>query len=166
MLDGTLTLDVRPLALEAVAEEALNDALAEAMERDILLEVSLGERAVVAGDAPKLKRTVARLLSNAFKFTPRGGSVSMRLTRDRDVACLTVQDTGLGIEPSLLPHVFDGFRPMEASQPGARSGLGVGLALSRHVVRLHGGTLEAESEGLGKGSTFTIRVPCERSGSS
>lgn len=163
MLDGALTLDLHPLALEAVADGAVNDVLARAMESGILLEVALDKSAVVAGDAPKLKQTVARLLSNAFKFTPRGGSVSIRLTRDVDVACLTVQDTGIGIEPALLPHVFDGFRPMEESRQGAPGGLGVGLALARHVVRLHGGTIEAASEGLGKGSTFTIRLPCQRS---
>jgi two-component system CheB/CheR fusion protein len=113
----------------------------------------------VLADSVRIEQVVMNLLSNAVKFTPAGGSIAVRLERDADSARIAVSDTGQGISAAFLPQVFDMF-----SQPGsvttrAKGGLGIGLALVREIVGLHGGTVEAFSEGIGRGARFTVRLP-------
>jgi CheY-like chemotaxis protein len=102
---------------------------------------------------------VWNLLSNAIKFTPRGGNVWLRLGHDDGSAEIEVRDDGLGIKPEFLPHVFERFRQSDSSSTRPHGGLGLGLAIARHLVELHGGTVEVHSEGEGKGATFRVRLP-------
>lgn len=114
----------------------------------------------VNGDAGRLQQVIGNLLTNALKFTPEGGRVDVSLARVDDDVEVTVADTGDGIEPAFLPHVFEQFRQADASGAARRQGgLGLGLALVRQLVELHGGTVHAASEGKGRGATFTIRLP-------
>ena len=113
----------------------------------------------MAGDADRLQQVVWNLLSNAVKFTPRGGRVAIRLEAADGQARIEVTDSGRGISAEFLPHLFERFR--QAEGPAARSvgGLGLGLAIVRHLVELHGGTVRAESAGEGRGATFTVELP-------
>src|SRR5262249_33733027 len=113
----------------------------------------------VSGDADRLQQVVWNLLSNAVKFTPPGGLVGVRLERDVASVTITVSDTGEGIEPEFLPFVFDRFRQFEGGSTRSSGGLGLGLAIVRHLVESHGGTVGAESRGRGQGATFTVRLP-------
>jgi CheY-like chemotaxis protein len=113
----------------------------------------------VSGDADRLQQVVWNLLSNAIKFTPRGGRVQVRLTRADSHVEVAVADTGAGIEPEFLPHVFERFRQADASSTRRHGGLGLGLAIVRHLAELHGGTVGAQSAGAGQGSVFTVRLP-------
>ena len=112
----------------------------------------------------RLQQVVWNLLSNAIKFTPEGGSVAIRLERQGHNARITVSDTGQGISNQFLPFIFDRFRQADGSSTRRQSGLGLGLAIVRHLVELHGGTIEAESPGEGLGSTFTIKLPLAQQG--
>jgi len=114
---------------------------------------------LVKGDANRLRQVIWNLLSNAIKFTQRGGSVRIYLKCVESTARLTVSDSGDGIAAEFLPYVFDRFRQAEGSISRKQGGLGLGLAVARHLVELHGGTITAESEGLGKGSVFTVDLP-------
>src|SRR6185295_10423501 len=113
----------------------------------------------VAGDASRLQQIVWNLLANAVKFTPRGGTVRMDVTNTASQAVIQVRDTGQGIGPDFLPHVFERFRQADSSTTRSEGGLGLGLAIVRHLVELHGGTVEATSGGEGHGTTFTVRLP-------
>src|SRR5207247_611737 len=115
----------------------------------------------VSGDADRLQQVVWNLLSNAIKFTPRGGKVQVRLERINSRIELTISDTGEGMAPDFIPHVFDRFRQADASSTRRFSGLGLGLAIVRHIVELHGGTASAVSPGAGQGSTFTVKLPLQ-----
>ncbi|HEV2761959.1 MAG TPA: ATP-binding protein [Pyrinomonadaceae bacterium] len=116
-------------------------------------------RGTVSGDPDRLQQVVWNLLSNAVKFTPRGGRVQVRLCGADSQVELAVSDTGAGIEPEFLPHVFDRFRQAEMGTTRRHGGLGLGLAIVRHLVELHGGTVEAESAGAGQGTTIRVRLP-------
>jgi signal transduction histidine kinase len=113
----------------------------------------------VYGDPDRLQQVVWNLLSNAIKFTPRGGRIEVGLAPAGAHAEITVSDTGHGIAPELLPFVFDRFRQADSSSTRSQGGLGIGLALVRNLTELHGGSVEAESPGVGHGATFRIRVP-------
>jgi signal transduction histidine kinase len=113
----------------------------------------------VRGDAARLQKVVRNLLSNAVKFTPPGGRVRVRVDRAGDEARLVVEDTGIGIAPAFLPHVFDRFRQADSSMTRVHGGLGLGLALARELVELHEGRLSAASPGDGAGATFTVHLP-------
>ncbi len=113
----------------------------------------------VAGDPDRLQQVVWNLLSNAIKFTPRGGCVQLRLERVDSRMEITVADTGRGIAPEFLPYVFERFRQAEAASSRAHGGLGLGLAIVRHLVELHGGVVRAASEGTDRGATFTVSLP-------
>jgi CheY-like chemotaxis protein len=135
--------------------------------RGISLDVSLDDGGEPAtGDVDRLQQVAWNLLSNAVKFTPPGGHVSVRLSRIEDQLELLVADDGQGIEPAFLPHVFERFRQADGSMTRQHGGLGLGLAIVRHLIELHGGTIRAESEGKGKGAAFRVRLPARAPGSS
>jgi signal transduction histidine kinase len=152
---GTLHVDHRPVDLPAIVHHAALDLAARARDKGVRVDVQVdGAVGPYAGDRGRLSQIVAALLSNAVKFTPGGGRVVVRLDGDAAVVRLRVSDTGRGIARELLPHVFDVFR-----RDGHASGLGIGLAMARGLVRLHGGTVHAASEGVGRGATFTVTLP-------
>ena len=158
---GELRLDVRPVDLVPVVEAALDAVRPAAVARTIQLAAVLMPRAgTVSGDPGRLQQVVWNLLSNGVKFTPPGGRVEVRLEPDGDGVAIRVRDTGAGLAPDLAPLLFERFRQADSSSTRAHGGLGMGLALVRHIVEAHGGTVAAESPGPGKGSTFTVRLPC------
>ncbi len=126
-------------------------------------EIECNHGCLVRGDANRLAQVVSNLLSNAIKFTPAGGSVTVGLREDNSHAELTVADTGCGIGPEFLPLIFERFHQAEAGAARIRSGLGLGLSISRELVALHNGMIVAASEGEGKGAVFTVRVPLQSS---
>jgi signal transduction histidine kinase len=131
-----------------------------AQAKEISLELQLNSLGgQVSGDADRLQQVAWNLISNAIKFTPAGGRVLVRLSRVESHLEMTVKDTGQGIEGEFLPHVFDRFRQADATVTRAFGGLGLGLAIVRQLVELHGGTVRVDSEGEGRGSTFTVSLP-------
>ena len=114
---------------------------------------------MIRGDAVKLRQVFTNLLTNAVKFTPAGGRIEVRLDAHGDSAKIQVADTGQGIDPALLTHVFDRFWQSDTSMARVHGGLGLGLAIVRHIVEMHGGTVRAESPGIGLGATFTVELP-------
>ena len=160
IITGNLRLDLNPLNLTTIIEAAVDALRPTADVKDIQLRMEyISADCLVKGDPNRLRQGIWNLLSNAIKFTQRGGNVNLSLYCVDETARLTVSDTGEGISESFLPYVFDRFRQAEASISRRQGGLGLGLAVVRHLVELHGGTIEAESEGLGKGSTFTVDLP-------
>jgi PAS domain S-box-containing protein len=160
IVTGKLRLDVRPCDLRAVIDAAVESGRAAADAKGIALEMQLtDEPRMVSVDPDRLQQVVWNLLSNAIKFTPGGGRVTVTLEQRPAEARIVVADTGDGISPMFLPYVFDRFRQAEASSTRTYGGLGLGLAIVRHLVELHGGTVHAESAGLGQGTTFTVMLP-------
>jgi signal transduction histidine kinase/ActR/RegA family two-component response regulator len=159
IITGKLRLDVRAVALESIVEAALDAVRPAADAKGIALDAALDPSVVVAGDPDRLQQVLWNVVSNAVKFTPRGGRVEVWLGRAGDHAQVTVRDTGVGIRIEFLPFVFDRFRQADASPTRVHGGLGLGLAIVRHLVELHGGSVEAASEGEGRGATFAVRLP-------
>jgi PAS domain S-box-containing protein len=160
IISGKLRLDVRPLMPSSSVESALESVKPMAEAKGVHLHAVLDSQAgPVSGDSGRLQQIAWNLLSNAIKFTPKGGRVEVRLERINSHVEIVVTDTGDGISPDFLPHVFDRFRQSDATASRATSGLGLGLAIVRHLVELHGGMVRAESMGQGRGSTFTVRLP-------
>ena len=156
---GKMRLNIAPTWPSPVIEAALEIVRPAAEAKGVLLVSALAEvRRPIAGDPDRLQQIVWNLLSNAVKFTERGGSVRVGLGEHGAAAEIVVEDTGRGIEPSLLPHIFERFRQTETSTRG-RLGLGIGLAIVRHLVELHGGTIDASSQGLGMGARFVVSLP-------
>jgi signal transduction histidine kinase/CheY-like chemotaxis protein len=160
IITGKLRLDVKAVSPAAVIEAAV-DALRPAGEaKSIRLQPVLDPRAgPVSGDPDRLQQVVWNLLSNAVKFTPRGGRVQIRLERVNSHVEIIVTDTGKGIAPEVLPFVFDRFRQADSSSQRAHGGLGIGLALVKNLVELHGGSVQAASPGPDQGATFTVKLP-------
>jgi signal transduction histidine kinase/ActR/RegA family two-component response regulator/HAMP domain-containing protein len=160
IIAGKLRLDVRAVSPAAVIEAAI-DALRPAAEaKSIRLQPVLDPRAgPVSGDPDRLQQVVWNLLSNAVKFTPRGGRVQVRLARVNSHVEIVVTDTGKGIAADILPFVFDRFRQADSSSQRAHGGLGIGLALVKNLVELHGGSVQAASDGPDRGATFTVKLP-------
>ncbi len=160
IITGNLRLDLHPLNLAPIVDAALDALRPTADVKGIRLQTRFfPEECLVKGDPNRLRQVIWNLLSNAIKFTQRGGSVSIDLNCVDLTARLTVSDTGEGISAEFLPYVFDRFRQAEGSISRKQGGLGLGLAVVRHLVELHGGTISAESEGLGKGSVFAVDLP-------
>ncbi|MFB2919217.1 response regulator [Aerosakkonema funiforme] len=160
IIQGKLRLNVRPVELTAIIGSVLDTVRPAAEAKEILLERVLDPTTgLVAGDSDRLQQVIWNLLSNAIKFTPNGGRVEVRLKRDNSLVEITVKDTGKGISPDFVPYVFDRFRQADSSMTRQYSGLGLGLAIVRHLVELHGGTVYAESKGDGMGAKFTVRLP-------
>ncbi|MFP2924516.1 ATP-binding protein [Pyxidicoccus sp. 3LG] len=159
IMTGKLRLDVAPVDVSAVVEQALESVRPAAEARGVYLRSVLDSSGSVQGDATRLQQVVWNLLSNAVKFTPRGGRVQVFVER-RDAAVeVTVADTGQGIPPDFLPHVFERFRQADAGTTRKHGGLGLGLSIVRHLVEMHGGSVHVSSEGVGRGSTFLVRLP-------
>jgi signal transduction histidine kinase len=157
-LTGQLRLDVRAVSLTNVLSEALSQVSSAATAKDVTVNVKSGDGpTVVRGDANRLRQVVWHLLSNAIKFTPRGGSIDVTLETN-DLACITVRDTGPGIDPEFLPIAFDRFTQADSSTTRASGGLGVGLSLVRELVERHGGDVRVSNARDG-GASFTIRLP-------
>jgi signal transduction histidine kinase/CheY-like chemotaxis protein len=163
IITGKLRLDVRPVELGPIIEAVIDSVRPAADARNIQLQTTI-EPCLnpIAADAGRLQQVIWNLLSNAIKFTPEGGRVQARLGRCDSHLEITISDSGLGIAPDLLLHVFDRFRQFDSSTTRTHGGLGLGLAIVRQLVELHGGTVTAESPGEGKGSTFKVILP-ERS---
>ena len=157
---GKLRLEMGPIELQAVIESAVETVRATAEAKHLTLLRSLDpEVGPVLGDATRLQQVMWNLLSNALKFTPVGGRIDVRLRRRGEDAEIAVQDSGRGIAPALLPHIFDRFRQGDSSSTRPQGGLGLGLAIARQLVELHHGTIGAESPGEGAGTTFTVTLP-------
>jgi signal transduction histidine kinase/ActR/RegA family two-component response regulator len=160
IVSGKLNLDVRPLDVGSVARAAINvvqpAADAKGITLDYWAQPGLG---AISADSGRLQQIIWNLLSNAVKFTPHGGKIHVRVERDGANATVTVSDTGQGIDSEFLPRVFDRFRQADSSTTRSFGGLGLGLAIVRHLVELHGGTVSAGSDGTGKGATFSASFP-------
>ncbi|HLV65318.1 MAG TPA: ATP-binding protein [Polyangiaceae bacterium] len=160
IITGKLKLESKPADLVAIARDAMDVVRPSAQAKRIELELDArGEFCPLVADPERLQQVVWNLLSNAVKFTGPNGRVRVEIRQERSNVVLRVSDTGAGIDPSFLPHVFDRFKQADSSTTRRVGGLGLGLALVRHIVELHGGDVSAESEGPGKGATFIVRLP-------
>ncbi|HEU4405323.1 MAG TPA: ATP-binding protein [Polyangiaceae bacterium] len=160
IIAGKLRLQARPCDLVEVVRAAVDALQPAADAKGVAVDVRLAPSAPgLTGDPDRLQQIVWNLLSNAIKFTPPGGRVEVRGASDGAWASLAVRDTGRGIAPDFLPHVFDRFRQQDGTATRAEGGLGLGLAIVRHLAEAHGGSVRAESEGEGRGATFTLRLP-------
>ncbi len=160
IITGNLQLDLHPIELESVLEGSVNVVRPTADAKGIKIELSFDQEPLaVSGDANRLQQVFWNLLSNAVKFTPAGGEVTVKLRKDASQVQVEVADTGSGISPAFLPFVFDRFRQADSTSTRQHGGLGLGLAIARHLIEIHGGTIEVRSEGEGAGSIFTVKLP-------
>ena len=160
VIQGKLRLNVRPIQPAEVIEAALDTVRPAAEARSIRLQVTLDSAAgPIAGDSERLQQVVWNLVSNAIKFTPKGGRVQVRLERINSHIEMTVSDSGQGIASDFLPYVFERFRQSDSTSTRTYGGLGLGLAIVRQLVELHGGSVRADSPGEGQGATFTVVLP-------
>ena len=160
IISGNLRLDVQRLHLSDIIEAALATVLPAANAKEIRIHKVLDSLAgPVSGDAARLQQVVWNLLANAVKFTPKGGRVQVLLERVNSHVEISVIDTGIGIQPEFLPHVFDRFRQADGSTTRRHAGLGLGLAIVKQLVEMHGGSIRAKSPGEGQGATFTLMLP-------
>jgi CheY-like chemotaxis protein len=160
VISGITRLEIGDLDLADVVTAAIEAIRPTAEAKGVRIERLVSHFAgPVRGDAGRLQQVLWNLLSNAVKFTPKGGRVQIVLAKRGSVAEITVSDTGMGIIPEFLPHVFERFRQADASTTRTFGGLGLGLAIVKHLIELHGGSARAESEGAGKGATFIVELP-------
>lgn len=163
ILRGKLSLNVSPVNLATTISAALETVSLAAAAKEITIQTVLEENiGTVTGDSARLQQIVWNLVSNAVKFTSEGGKVEVRLDQCGSMAQIQVSDTGKGISPEFLPHIFDYFRQEDSSITRKFGGLGLGLAIVRQLVELHGGTVKVDSAGEGQGATFTVRLPLRR----
>jgi signal transduction histidine kinase/ActR/RegA family two-component response regulator len=159
---GKLSLELATVDLDAVTSAAVELLVPTAEATQVTLTVvPVSEPLIVRGDPARLQQVLSNLIANAIKFTPAGGRVEVRLTRREHEARVVVCDTGAGIAPEFLPHIFEPFRQADTSSTRAHGGLGLGLAIVHHLVEAHGGRITAESAGCGQGTTFTVALPRE-----
>jgi signal transduction histidine kinase len=174
IIAGNFKLQKAPVELAGIVEITADTLQPNAQQKQIGVQLETDRSLVVQGDATRLQQIVWNLLSNALKFTPEGGQVFVTLRASQSgeqpieysmnscsqsLAVLTIRDSGQGIAPDFLPHVFDHFRQADGSTTRRHSGLGLGLSIARNLVELHGGTIQVESPGLGQGATFTVFLP-------
>jgi signal transduction histidine kinase len=160
IVTGKITLELGDVVPGRVVEAAIATMQPAAQAKEIAIVPLLGEvTATIRGDSARLQQVICNLLSNAVKFTPQGGRIEVELAMSGDQVQISVTDTGQGIKPEFLPHVFDRFRQEDGSISRRHGGLGLGLAIVRHLVELHSGTVEALSDGEGRGARFLVRLP-------
>ncbi len=160
IMTGKLRLELRPLSFASVVEAAVDSATPSAEAKGIRLKAILGAgEDIVSADGTRLQQVVWNLLTNAIKFTPKGGQVQVLLQRVNSHLELSVSDTGIGIPPGYLPYVFERFSQRDSSTTRSFGGLGLGLAICKQLVELHGGSIKAASQGDGKGATFSVELP-------
>ena len=159
ILLGKMTVTLEPVAMATVVASVLDSVRPAADTAGVELSSTMISSGLIRGDAPRVHQIVWNLISNAVKFTPAGGRVSVELTEDGGRVELRVRDTGVGIAPEFLPHVFERFRQAETSSARSHSGLGLGLAITRHLVEMHGGSVEAHSDGPQRGALFIVSIP-------
>ena len=160
VITGKLRLEVQPVDLAEIIESSIDGVLPAADAKGVRLQHVLDSGAsMVSGDPARLQQVIWNLLSNAIKFTPRGGRVQVKLERINSHVEITVSDNGQGIGADVLPFIFERFRQADSTMTRAHGGLGLGLAIVRHLVEMHGGTVEVESDGEGQGATFIVKLP-------
>ena len=160
IMTGKMSLRFEPLDLRPIVEAAVDALASMADAQDVRIVRTIDASPMpVAGDGDRLQQVVANLLSNAIKFTPGGGRVDVRVETAAGAAVVQVSDTGCGISPGFLPHVFERFRQADGGVTRRAGGLGVGLTIARQLVEMHGGTIAAQSDGEGRGATFTVTMP-------
>jgi PAS domain S-box-containing protein/excisionase family DNA binding protein len=161
VISGKLRLEVQPINLASVIEAAIDAVRPAADAKGVELTAMLDRSPIVNGDPDRLQQVIWNLLSNSIKFTAATGRIELQLVRAPDAreAQIIVKDTGIGISPDFLPHVFDRFRQADSTSTRNYGGLGLGLALVRHMVEMHGGHVRADSAGTGMGATFTVQLP-------
>jgi PAS domain S-box-containing protein len=160
IVTGKLRIDARPTDLVAITREAIEVIKPSAAAKEITIELVIpSEGAVVVGDGERLRQVAWNILSNAVKFTDKRGTIRIAIVKDASKVTVTVADTGRGIPGDFLPYVFDRFKQADASTTRRYGGLGLGLALVRHIVELHGGSVRAASDGPGRGATFEFAIP-------
>jgi signal transduction histidine kinase/CheY-like chemotaxis protein len=159
IITGKLRLEMRPVILAPIVEAAVEASRPGASAKGVEISTTLGDVPGVRGDAVRIQQVLWNLLSNAVKFTPAGGKIRVALGLAESHAVLTVSDTGTGFEPEFLPFIFDRFRQADQSVTRGHGGLGLGLSIVKHLVELHGGTVKAESGGVGLGASFRVSLP-------
>jgi CheY-like chemotaxis protein/nitrogen-specific signal transduction histidine kinase len=159
IISGKFRLDVEIVDVGGIVAAALAAVEPAAHAKGLRLQTVADAGGRVYGDRQRLQQAVWNLLSNAVKFTPRGGRVQLQVLRVNSHLEIVVSDTGQGVPPDILPYIFDRFRQADSTSTREHSGLGLGLAIVRHIVELHGGTVEAASDGPGKGATFRLKLP-------
>jgi signal transduction histidine kinase/DNA-binding response OmpR family regulator len=159
IVTGQLQIEFSTLNLATVIEAAIQSVHPALAAKEIQLETLLDSGCYVSGDANRLQQVFWNIFTNAIKFTPKGGYIKVAAVRDDTEICVKISDTGMGINQEFLPYIFDRFRQADGSTTRAQGGLGLGLAIVRHLVELHYGKVEVESEGEQFGSTFTVRLP-------
>jgi CheY-like chemotaxis protein/two-component sensor histidine kinase len=160
IVSGKVRMNVQPVEMSAIVREAIETAQPAADARRIRLDVIMDPRGtLVSGDPDRLRQILWNLCSNAIKFSEKGGRVEVRLERVNSHIEVTVSDNGIGIAPEFLPHLFERFSQADAGAARLHGGLGLGLAICRHLVELQGGRISAESAGIGQGSTFHVTLP-------
>ncbi len=156
---GKITVERRPIELTRLVATTVSSFEPAAAARRVALETKLTDRVSVAGDPDRLSQILSNLVANALKFSKDGARIRIELTRSSEMVELAVHDEGEGIDPVFLPYVFDRFRQADTSSTRKHGGLGLGLSIVRHLVELHGGSIRAESAGLGRGATFRVLFP-------
>jgi signal transduction histidine kinase len=160
IITGKGDLTSKLIEISGVFEDAVADVAAQALEKEINIEKENalnGQK--VLGDSERLKKAFENVLRNAVKFTAKNGTIFTEIKQQDDAIEMKIRDSGRGINPKFLPHIFEGFRQADSSSTRQFGGLGLGLAISRHIIELHGGSIKAESAGEGQGSVFTIKIP-------
>ena len=160
IISGKMRLSIQAVDLPTVVQSAVESVAPAAEAKRLRIQTAIDPDAgPISGDPDRLQQIVWNLVSNAVKFTPKGGRIQVRVERVESLVDIVVSDTGVGIKPEFLPHLFERFRQADSTTTRHFGGLGLGLAIVRHLVELHGGTVEAISEGEGKGATFRVRLP-------
>jgi two-component system CheB/CheR fusion protein len=163
VLAGRIVVERHPVMVDALLSDTAESLAIAAHAKQIVINSHFRSSAVIEGDENRLRQVFWNIVTNALKFTPAGGAVSVGTRFDGTHAIVEVVDTGIGIAPSFLPHVFDKFRQEDGTHTREHSGLGLGLAIARQFIELHGGTITASSPGRGGGSSFVVRIPATRS---
>ena len=160
IVSGKIRLNVQPVEFPDIVRRAVDAITPAADAKGVRIEMVLDPAAApISGDPERLQQVMWNLLSNAVKFTNRGGRVQVRLERVNSHVEVAVSDTGIGISPEFLPHVFERFRQADAGISRERGGLGLGLSIARQLTEMHGGTIDVSSGGVNQGATFRVKIP-------